>query len=69
MVVEIPMSNLRAKTPFPLIPKHKKSIDVLKAKQKKKQLELKAKKLMTAVKSKKKTSKPNSTYRKIKKRR
>ncbi|MGY8848110.1 MAG: energy transducer TonB [Burkholderiales bacterium] len=59
--------NLRAKTPFPLIPKHKKSIDILKAKQKKKQLEVEAKKLMTAVKSKKKTSQPNSRIEKPKK--
>ena len=44
--------NRRAKTPFPLSPKHKQSIDVTKAKQKTKQLEQEAKKLMTAVNSK-----------------
>ena len=67
MAAEIPIDNLRAKTPFPLVPKHKKSVDILKAKQKKKQLELKAKKLMTAVKNKKKTSQPNSRIEKSKK--
>ena len=44
--------NRRAKTPFPLPPKHRQSIDVIKAKQKTKQLEQEAKRLMTAVNSK-----------------
>ncbi|TDI79149.1 MAG: energy transducer TonB [Betaproteobacteria bacterium] len=44
--------NRRAKTPFPLPPTHRKSIDVIQAKQKTKQLEQEAKRLMTAVISK-----------------
>jgi len=44
--------NRRAKTPFPLPPTHRQSIDVIKAKQKTKQLEQEAKKLMTSVNSK-----------------
>ena len=38
-------NNLRAKTPFPLIPKNKKSIDILKAKQKKKAARTESKKI------------------------
>jgi len=60
-------NNRRAKSPFPLLPKHKQSIDILKAKQKKKQLELEAKRLMTAVSSTKKASQPNSRIEKSKK--
>lgn len=59
--------NRRAKTPFPLPPTHKQSIDVSKAKQKTKQLELEAKRLMTSVNSKKKISKSNSRMEKSKK--
>ena len=59
--------NRRAKTPFPLPPTHKQSIDLSKAKQKTKQLELEAKKLMTAVNSKKKISKSNSRIENSKK--
>lgn len=59
--------NRRAKTPFPLPPKHKRSIDISKAKQKTKQLEQEAKKLMTAVNSKKKIPKSNSRMEKSKK--
>jgi protein TonB len=60
-------NNRRTKSPFPLLPKHKQSIDILKAKQKKKQLELEAKRLMTAVSSTKKSSQPNSRIEKSKK--
>lgn len=56
--------NRRAKTPFPLSPKHKQSIDVTKAKQKTKQLEQEAKKLMTAVNSKQSIHQPNSRLEK-----
>ncbi len=56
--------NLRAKTPFPLSPKHKQSIDVTKAKQKTKQLEQEAKKLMTAVNSKQSIHQSNSRLEK-----
>ena len=59
--------NRRAKTPFPLPPKNKQLIDVTKAKQKTKQLEQEAKKLMTAVNSKKKISQSNSRMEKSKK--
>ncbi len=51
--------NRRAKTPFPLPPKHRQSIDVIKAKQKTKQLEQEAKRLMTAVNSKKNVHQSN----------
>ncbi len=51
--------NRRAKTPFPLSPKHRQSIDVIKAKQKTKQLEQEAKRLMTAVNSKKNVHQSN----------
>ena len=60
--------NRRAKTPFPLPPTHKQSIDISKAKQKTKQLELEAKRLMTAVNSKKKIPKQNSRMEKPKER-
>ena len=56
--------NRRAKTPFPLSPKHKQSIDVTKAKQKTKQLEQEAKKLMTAVNSKQSIHQSNSRLEK-----
>jgi len=56
--------NRRAKTPFPLSPKHKQSIDVTKAKQKMKQLEQEAKKLMTAVNSKQSIHQSNSRLEK-----
>ena len=56
--------NRRAKTPFPLSPKHKQSIDVTKAKQKTKQLEQEAKKLMTAVNSKQSIHQTNSRLEK-----
>lgn len=59
--------NLRAKTPFPLPPTHKQSIDISKAKQKTKQLELEAKRLMTAVSSKKIIPQSNSRMKKSKK--
>jgi len=59
--------NLRAKTPFPLPPTHKQSIDISKAKQKTKQLELEAKRLMTAVSSKKIIPQSNSRMEKSKK--
>ena len=59
--------NLRAKTPFPLPPTHKQSVDISKAKQKTKQLELEAKKLMTAVNSKKIIPQSNSRMEKSKK--
>jgi protein TonB len=56
--------NRRAKTPFPLSPKHKQSIDVTKAKQKMKQLEQEAKRLMTAVNSKQSIHQSNSRLEK-----
>ena len=56
--------NRRAKTPFPLSPKHKQSIDVTKAKQKTKRLEQEAKKLMTAVNSKQSIHQSNSRLEK-----
>lgn len=59
--------NRRAKTPFPLPPTHKQSIDISKAKQKTKQLELEAKRLMAAVNSKKKITQSNSRIEKSKK--
>jgi periplasmic protein TonB len=59
--------NLRAKTPFPLPTTHKQSIDISKAKQKTKQLELEAKRLMTAVSSKKIIPQSNSRMKKSKK--
>ena len=59
--------NRQAKTPFPLPPEHKQSINISKAKQKTKQLELEAKKLMTAINSKKKVSRSNSRIEKSKK--
>ena len=59
--------NRHAKTPFPLSPEHKQSINISKAKQKTKQLELEAKKLMTAINSKKKISRSNSSMEKSKK--
>ena len=59
--------NLRAKTPFPLPPTHKQSVDISKAKQKTKQLELEAKRLMTAVNSKKIIPQSNSRMEKSKK--
>ena len=61
--------NRRAKTPFPLPPKHKQSIDVSKAKQKTKQLEQEAKRLMTAVNSKEKNSSIQFSYGETKERR
>lgn len=56
--------NRHAKTPLPLSPKHKQSIDVTKAKQKKKQLEQEAKRLMTAVNSKQSIHQSNSRLEK-----
>ena len=56
--------NRRAKTPFPLSPKHKQSIDVTKAKQNTKRLEQEAKKLMTAVNSKQSIHQSNSRLEK-----
>lgn len=56
--------NRRAKTPFPLPPKHKQSVNVTKAKQKMKQLEQEAKRLMTAVNSKQKIHQSNSRLEK-----
>ncbi len=70
--------NRRAKSPFPLSPAHRKSIDITKtkpnikqlevarAKQKTKQLEKEAKRLMTAVNSKKKINQSNSRLEKMK---
>ena len=56
--------NRRAKTPFPLPPKHRQSIDVTKANQKTKQLEQEAKRLMTAVNSKQNIHQSNSRLEK-----
>ena len=58
--------NRRAKTPFPLPPKHRQSIDVTKANQKTKQLEQEAKRLMTAVNSKQNIHQSNSRLEKSK---
>ncbi|MCZ6897344.1 MAG: TonB family protein [Betaproteobacteria bacterium] len=58
--------NRRAKTPFPLPPKHRQSIDVTKANQKTKQLEPEAKRLMTAVNSKQNIHQSNSRLEKSK---
>ncbi len=58
--------NRRAKTPFPLPPKHRQSIDVTKANQKTKQLEQEAKRLMTAVNSKQNIYQSNSRLEKSK---
>ncbi len=52
--------NRSAKTPFPLPPEHKQSIDVSKSKQKIKQLEQEAERLMTTVNSKKIIHQSNS---------
>ncbi|MBL79889.1 MAG: energy transducer TonB [Nitrosomonadaceae bacterium] len=57
----------RAKTPFPLFPLNKQSADILKAKQRTKQLELEAKKLMAAVNRKKKILQPKSRKEKSEK--
>lgn len=59
--------NRRAKTPFPLSPSHKQSIKVSQAKQKTKKLEQEAKRLMTAVNSKKKIPQSDSRTEKSKK--
>ncbi len=58
--------NRRAKSPFPLPPKHRQSIDVTKANQKTKQLEQEAKRLMTAVNSKQNIHQSNSRLEKSK---
>jgi len=51
--------KLRATTPFPLLPEHEKSLDVVNARQKAEQLEQEQKRLMTAIKSKKSVTQPD----------
>tara|TARA_Y100001936_G_scaffold253636_1_gene319646 strand:- start:1680 stop:2579 length:900 start_codon:yes stop_codon:yes gene_type:complete len=58
--------NKRAKTPFPKLPINKQSNDLLRAKQRTKQLELETKKLMAAVNRKKKILQPNLNKEKSK---
>ena len=49
----------RAKSPFPLLPEHEQSLDVVNARQKVEQLEQEQKRLMTAIKSKKSVNQPD----------
>lgn len=51
--------NRRAKSPFPLLPEHEQSLDMVNARQKAEQLEQEQKRLMTAIKSKKNVTQPD----------
>ncbi len=51
--------NRRAKTPFPLLPEHKRLIDAVSAKQKTEQLEQEARRLMIATSSKQSVQQPD----------
>lgn len=55
----------RAKSPFPLLPEHEQSLDVVNARQKVEQLEQEQKRLMTAIKSKKSINQPDPKTERI----